>query len=363
MAVGYYSNQRSPQRRGVHIEIGADGLRLFDECGLLITFWSYDGLDLLHRPSKYEPFELGHERDKSARLVSVDTDLLAVLSDVCPEIYEQTGYPRLRALMRIFVILLAVGTVASLFFASVELLANRLALVIPSAWEQKLGGQVAKRLLVESGECTTPEGTKALDRLTGRISSVVQVPWPLRVRVSADPRIDSVAVSGGEIVIFRGLIERTQSSDELAGIIAHEVAHSALRHPVAGMIRDSGPIFLLSSLQDGLSELAFSSASYKQTLMKLHYSTEEEAYASELAGEILVAAKINPHAVSGMVDRLKSEGDVVTPFIARHSSANPSATAEVLPAGMSGAGLSAPEWAAIRGLCQKPEAASVGSAG
>src|SRR4029450_3315240 len=39
------------------------------------------------------------------------------------------------------------------------------------------------------------------------------------------------ALPGGYVYVHRGLIERVRSEGELAGVMAHEIAHGALRHP------------------------------------------------------------------------------------------------------------------------------------
>ena len=45
-----------------------------------------------------------------------------------------------------------------------------------------------------------------------------------------DPRINAFALPGGYIGIHSGLLEATRSEDELAGVVAHEIAHVTQRH-------------------------------------------------------------------------------------------------------------------------------------
>ncbi|MDH3806196.1 MAG: M48 family metalloprotease, partial [Gammaproteobacteria bacterium] len=45
-----------------------------------------------------------------------------------------------------------------------------------------------------------------------------------------DPRINAFALPGGYIGIHTGLIDATRNEDELAGVLAHEVAHVTQRH-------------------------------------------------------------------------------------------------------------------------------------
>ena len=45
-----------------------------------------------------------------------------------------------------------------------------------------------------------------------------------------DPRINAFALPGGYIGVHTGLLEATRSEDELAGVLAHEIAHVTQRH-------------------------------------------------------------------------------------------------------------------------------------
>lgn len=57
--------------------------------------------------------------------------------------------------------------------------------------------------------------------------------YPYQARVVNSPDINAFALPGGFIYIHRGLIEAARTEGELAGVIAHEMAHVALRHGTA----------------------------------------------------------------------------------------------------------------------------------
>lgn len=54
--------------------------------------------------------------------------------------------------------------------------------------------------------------------------------YPYRIRAVDAPEINAFTFPGGFIYVNRGLIEATRSESELAGVLAHEIAHVALRH-------------------------------------------------------------------------------------------------------------------------------------
>ena len=55
--------------------------------------------------------------------------------------------------------------------------------------------------------------------------------FPYRFRVVNLADVNAFALPGGYIYVHRGLLEQVRTEGELAGVIAHEVAHVALRHP------------------------------------------------------------------------------------------------------------------------------------
>lgn len=59
-----------------------------------------------------------------------------------------------------------------------------------------------------------------------------------------DPKQNATAVPGGKIVVYTGLFRAVSDEDELAGVLAHEVAHILKHHNVR---RCSAPLPLSPS--------------------------------------------------------------------------------------------------------------------
>jgi beta-barrel assembly-enhancing protease len=58
-----------------------------------------------------------------------------------------------------------------------------------------------------------------------------------RFYVVDNPGLNAFALPGGHVYVHRGLLERTRTGDELAGVLAHEIAHVAARHGVQNLQR------------------------------------------------------------------------------------------------------------------------------
>ncbi|NIV18028.1 MAG: M48 family metalloprotease [Woeseiaceae bacterium] len=66
-----------------------------------------------------------------------------------------------------------------------------------------------------------------------------------------DPNVNAFALPGGYIGVHTGLIEATRSEDELAGVIAHEIAHVTQRHIARAIHANSRQSILTTALMLG----------------------------------------------------------------------------------------------------------------
>src|SRR6185503_19036917 len=76
-----------------------------------------------------------------------------------------------------------------------------------------------------------PELNAMVDRIGKRIAETSprpQLPWTFTLLDT--PIVNAMALPGGYVYVTRGILERMNSEDELAGVIAHEVSHVAARH-------------------------------------------------------------------------------------------------------------------------------------
>ncbi len=69
--------------------------------------------------------------------------------------------------------------------------------------------------------------------------------------VVEDPRINAFALPGGYIGVHTGLLEATRNEDELAGVLAHEVAHVTQRHIARAIHANSRQSILSTAMMLG----------------------------------------------------------------------------------------------------------------
>src|SRR5690606_26767390 len=144
-----------------------------------------------------------------------------------------------------------------------------------------------------------------VDRL---VAAMPPQPFPIKTTVVRNVALNAFASAAGHITIFTGLIANMDSEDELASVIAHELAHVSERH-IAKSIEKSqlvGAGSLLGILAgvlvgsqgggDGAGALVLGSVAGARA-MQLKYTRENEKDADQYGLGYLVDAGFSP---SGM---------------------------------------------------------------
>ncbi|TFU06093.1 hypothetical protein EUV02_03505 [Polymorphobacter arshaanensis] len=116
--------------------------------------------------------------------------------------------------------------------------------------------QIGRDYLAEMGRvCDNGPGSAALMRLTARLAPPT-LPEPLSVKVVDSADVNAVALPGGHVAVYRGLIAQAGSPDEVAAALAHEIEHVAYQHPNQLILRESGPAVLARTLGNSELEVA-----------------------------------------------------------------------------------------------------------
>ena len=73
-----------------------------------------------------------------------------------------------------------------------------------------------------------------LEKVTQKVLSSYELPEKMQITFHYvnDDTVNAFATLGGHIVLYRGLLEKLKHEDELAMVIAHEIAHVKYRHPI-----------------------------------------------------------------------------------------------------------------------------------
>lgn len=246
------------------------------------------------------------------------TNELAILKD--PLIAKQAGYaPQLKdidkrqkswarfqgGLAIIFFGLLALVVAA---ISQKSRMSRAIAARIPIAWEQQLGDKLYEQ--IKSNSRIVEPGTNAatVDWVKSRLlSTVTNSGFTFKIHVLEEKSVNAFAVPGGHIFIHTGLLRIVSRPEELAGVLAHEMAHVTQRHAFRKLIESSGLYLIVQYFLGDATGLFAALADSSQLLLRQKYSRDFEREADDVGWSYLVRAKIDPRGMIDFFEKLKAE--------------------------------------------------------
>ena len=98
--------------------------------------------------------------------------------------------------------------------------------------EARLGGAIMQQIRASGDLVEDPQITEYINEVGHRLAAQANVDGnhEFSFFVVDNPVINAFALPGGYIGVHTGLLEATRNEDELAGVLAHEVAHVTQRH-------------------------------------------------------------------------------------------------------------------------------------
>ncbi|MFA5096524.1 MAG: Maf family nucleotide pyrophosphatase [Candidatus Omnitrophota bacterium] len=121
-----------------------------------------------------------------------------------------------------------------------------------------------------------------------------------------DDQINAVSLPGGYVYVFKGLVNKVSSDDELAGVIGHEIAHIVARHSIKRLQGQQlySVLRVLTAAAPGSGD-AGTAADMAITQLMLGYSREDELLADQLGARYSGLAGYDPHGMMSFLDKLE----------------------------------------------------------
>lgn len=324
-----FSNGRTGEQVGAQLRLIDQGLEIRDKRdGLMLALWRLDEL-LPVPPAAPAPLRLTCRADPDARLTVHDPEIIAQLLRRAPRLAPRRR-PVPAALTWGAGLLGAMAGIVVLCHALLWL-PGPLAQIIPFRWEVAFGDGMTQPLLQRlGGECRGQAGQAALADLARRLGAAAGIGIPFQLHVARAPTINAFALPGGHIVLLNGLIQDADSADELAAVLAHEMAHVILRHVTEQTIR-------------GLAA----------ALLRPSYGRQAEAEADAVAAQMLQKAGISTQAMTDFFLRLgrkeKATG-AVPAFLSDHPRTIARGPGPIFQS-FTRPALSDPDWRSLRAIC------------
>jgi beta-barrel assembly-enhancing protease len=153
-----------------------------------------------------------------------------------------------------------------------------------------------------------------LNRIVQRLSSAAPgARYPYRIKAVNAPEINAFALPGGPMYVNRGLLEAARNEGELAGVLAHEMAHVAMRHgthQASKAYLSQAGLGILGGLlgkSSGTSKIVNAIGGVGLNAVFLKFSRDDEYEADQVGAQIMARAGYNPVAMANFFDLLQSE--------------------------------------------------------
>ncbi len=176
------------------------------------------------------------------------------------------------------------------------------------------GRETARQVEIDMGIYPDAAGTRYLNRIGERL-----------VKVNPDQTFDyqfaivdqygpnAFALPGGHIYVSRGLLALTNSEDELAGVVGHEIVHVSRRHSARQMAKARLPtLFALpgavfgSVISENLGNLLMAPAAIFGGGYMAFHSRQDEFESDQLGQQMVAAAGYDPAALAPILARLEA---------------------------------------------------------
>ncbi len=152
-----------------------------------------------------------------------------------------------------------------------------------------------------------------------------QPAFQYRFKVVNASDINAFALPGGPMYVNRGMIQAARNEGEMAGVMAHEISHIALRHATAQATRQSsvgsqlGVIGLIlgGAILGGQTGAQLGALGAQAWMTR--YSREYENHADVLGAQIMANAGYDPRDLATMFQTIAAQGSSRAPeFLSSH---------------------------------------------
>ena len=183
---------------------------------------------------------------------------------------------------------------------------------VPLEVDRQIGGQ-AYQLMDRGGpEVHDPLLTDAVQQIVDRLAPQVATDG-LRfdVHIIDADICNAFCLPGGTIVLYTGLLKRAGSAEEVAGVLAHEMAHASERHGLRQVAQSLGLAAAVNLLIGNFEGIVVAGAEVFKLATINSYSREQETGADREGVRMLHAAAIDPMSLARFFETLQREaGDL-----------------------------------------------------
>jgi hypothetical protein len=193
--------------------------------------------------------------------------------------------------------------------------------------EVRMGREAAAEVDRQAKFIDDPIITEYVNRVGQNIVLHSDAKVPFTIKVIDSDEVNAFALPGGFFYVNKGLLLAADNEAELAGVMAHEIAHVAARHAVENQAKASlleyaalGASIFLGGIP-GLIYQNTAGIGLLGIFMKFSRGAEEEA--DKLGVQYMYAAGYDPGAMATMFEKLEAKNKKKPGFISRAFATHP----------------------------------------
>ena len=181
----------------------------------------------------------------------------------------------------------------------------------------ELGQAAAQQVARKYQVVRDPQLSAYINRIGRRLVAQPQADaadFPYSFTLVYDKSVNAFALPGGPTFVHTGLILDAENEAQLAGVLAHEISHVALRHGTHQASKALGVQLvagLLGAAAGGhtlLGQLSQAGIAFGANSVLLKYSRDAERQADLLGAQIMAGAGYNPIEMARFFEKLESQG-------------------------------------------------------
>jgi predicted Zn-dependent protease len=193
--------------------------------------------------------------------------------------------------------------------------------------EVSTGRQLAAEVDREAKFVDDPVITEYINRVGQNIVLHSDSKVPFTIKVIDSDEVNAFALPGGFFYVNKGLILAADNEAEVAGVMAHEIAHVAARHAMENMRKGQwieGLAMVGSIFTGGITGMVYQNlAGFGLLAVFLKFSRGAESEADKLGVQYMYAAGYDPNAMATMFEKLASQNKKKPGFLSKAFSTHP----------------------------------------
>lgn len=195
---------------------------------------------------------------------------------------------------------------------------DQIARKIPFEYEQKIGKAIFTEL--QKRESLDSAGSIIIQEFFDSLH------WDnekqSRIYLSNSDVVNAFALPGGNIIVYKGLLEKMDSYPELAALLGHEFGHVQKRHIFRGMLQSLSTYVVISLFLGDITGVMGVLVEQSNMIYNLKYSRSYEKESDDFSFNQLKWSKIDPHGLTQLfrrlVDSSHHESEMVPEFLSTH---------------------------------------------